>query len=1536
MTTEIQKPTSLGREADYLGVLGTELRNLLGYSTLAYELVQNAEDSDAATRMTFDVGPEALIVDNDGTFSDCGAVEEDDCPWLRAPGEHAHRCDFHSFRIVGSGDKRLRERAIGAFGIGFTAVYQITDRPELISRGRHWKLHEEAHAQERIKLCSGCPNCRSTGLPGTRFILPWAFDPNTPLRQRLRVDSLTATAPDEIAEELRRTLPTALLFLSKLDKLEIRQQGKTVRSWCRISNRDSLRISDGSNEHVWYLLHDSFSATAKQLRQQHGDRIEGKRSDIVTLAIPSEPIDSGVFCAFLPTQQRTELPFHINADFFPKSDRKEIILDSGYQAAWNRAAIAAAADALAQNLVSLRDKIDHRQLWRIIEAVDRVGRDAESGHRDEAFGFFKGHVSQVLAGTPIVYTSTNEWMCGEHACFLEKEEEEACISVLEGLGLRIVHNHLRFAQNLLLSKAVGVRHLDGVGLARALRNAGLDRRVKEAELPSCLRDPKAFPLLWSEIDTLIEQVHRRDRPHESEVVDQLAACAIAPAADGDIWPCNQVFRANPQTVGLFQPLLAEIPFLSDQVLAVDVFRSLCPEFAAQSAIDALHRLPQDSLRTSLQLKPGILPEILTWFEDRRIAILENHRLVEQLAKLPLFPSSSGPRILSDLVLPGDFDDPLGLADVVDLEILGGRRDFLRSLGAKELTFEVYARDQVPRALANVNLTPSQRRNVARLLADGLGRIRDDRNTLDELASVAVVECTDGVFRLPKNVYFANDTIKNVLGATGHIALIPSEHSSAIIAFYLWLGVAVEPRLADVFARIDAAKARVPERSSVETVRTAFAYLADRARNKEIPSELSVLKCKSWLPARNDRSKWHKPSELFADFSAYLFESQAQFLDVPQRMQQGATELLTFLGVHTTPTEAQVVSHLLHCAGESIPVNREVYRWLNDRFRHPAIARLDGERCLMLEESGVYLRPTDVFWQQHNFGRWRRQLVPGARKYNDLLSQLGVKEIPDWSDAVAVLTEIAEEYGSQSRRLDAEAQRVALSCWQMLDQALDGAEIEADYLQQLGEQRVICGADEVLCQPRFVYFDDRPGLAEKFGEFLRRNVIKRPLGAWRAMARAGVRSLSEAVESQLVEKMDPVGDAEIISRTTARRQLLARVLDFHRPGLADRLGRLEHLRCVGTRELMVIYTVNAFGREVASAPEAIQAHYLPADHTLYFIRRDGCLPWTAIARELATVLCPDDEPGHLTADIRSVLAADSIAEAKSELDESAIPDLAEAASNNVSVPLQVSDFGFESLPSDPSLNSEPSQDDGPYYQGSAPVTTNQAIDLLLGTGAPHPSPLPGELDQPDRPTTTAGSCEQRFSGETASHDRTDTGSRNSNPPGDENSSGTQQRPGPRRGYAVLRSYVMPDRNEDSSPLDDDGHVHRSETDQAGVTRVMQFERQQGRIPKEMPPRHPGYDIESEHLGEIERFIEVKSLSGNWQGPDAGLTKTQFEKATELGDRYWLYIVEQALQDDCLIHRVCDPAGKANQFLFDPGWKQVAEDTNPDDQATKEGE
>lgn len=79
-------------------------------------------------------------------------------------------------------------------------------------------------------------------------------------------------------------------------------------------------------------------------------------------------------------------------------------------------------------------------------------------------------------------------------------------------------------------------------------------------------------------------------------------------------------------------------------------------------------------------------------------------------------------------------------------------------------------------------------------------------------------------------------------------------------------------------------------------------------------------------------------------------------------------------------------------------------------------RLRGEKCLLLNNER-YVKPEQVFWEEHGFGNYRFRLSAEMRAYSDLLEQMGVKEGPGTTDAIKVLKEICAQFGAQTSPLD---------------------------------------------------------------------------------------------------------------------------------------------------------------------------------------------------------------------------------------------------------------------------------------------------------------------------------------------------------------------------------------------------------------------------------------------------------------------------------------------------------------------------------------
>ena len=214
------------QDVNYLGFLEAQLRDMTGVETLAYELIQNADDVQdedgrfTVTTLAFDVTDDALIVSNDGQF---------------------RAADFARLQSIAGGGKREETGVTGAFGLGFLAVYQITDAPEIFSSGRHWIIRPDAPADQRIAE-------RQTETSGTRFRLPWAFDQTSLVRRTLRLAVVRPDQLDGFARQLSDAVVQAAFFLQRLERLEVRRNGVLLQRVERRRDGDRLLLTTSAED----------------------------------------------------------------------------------------------------------------------------------------------------------------------------------------------------------------------------------------------------------------------------------------------------------------------------------------------------------------------------------------------------------------------------------------------------------------------------------------------------------------------------------------------------------------------------------------------------------------------------------------------------------------------------------------------------------------------------------------------------------------------------------------------------------------------------------------------------------------------------------------------------------------------------------------------------------------------------------------------------------------------------------------------------------------------------------------------------------------------------------------------------------------------------------------------------------------------------------------------------------------------------------------------------------------------------------------
>ncbi len=1116
---------------------------------------------------------------------------------------------------------------------------------------------------------------------------------------------------------------------------------------------------------------------------------------------------------------------------------------------------------------------------------------------------FWTHCQPVLRVKPVIWTSRHEWATAAESCLLRSEAEAVALPVLESLDIRIVHEDLRPHFNLLRNRAVGVGLLDVRRVVDALASLGIEGRKERSELPSGLQPEDRLKLLWKELAILCARTSTEETRKED--IQRLSKLALAPGRDGALWPCKDIFKAEPDTVSLFERFDLQIPFLERQADFPDQLEQLCPQFDAKAAIQVLENAGVETLEG--RWRDGMLPisELMDWFENRRSEILGDSTLKRALANLPIFPSANRLQPLKKLLLPGDFEDRLGVARLVDLAVLGDRRSFLRDLGAEELDFRRYAEKALPEVLSASGLPAEKKREAVLLLARRLGELKSSASISEKLRTCAIVECQDAHFRSADQCYFDNQTVRDCLGDSAPLAIVHESDAAAIRDLYEWLGVSSQPRLKDVVAKLRELTAECPSTTTAGIIQRIFTHLGERTKkDKKTDEELEELKQMQWLPARGKVDRWYAPRELYAGNKANLFESQALILDFPIRVQNSARDLLQFLGVRLNPEPVLVVRHLLYLASQGHAVDEDMYDFLNDNSNDHAVKGLCGKACLWID--GAYHRPDEVFWSEHPFGRYRWRLGDELKNYVKFLSAIGVRETPAPDDFLKVLKEISKEFVPTNRALDDEAHSVLWECWRGLNRALREGKMHKRELVALHTVKCVPDKEGVLNRPDWMFFENRAGLAEKFGSFLSRNVIPRPVDTADALAAAGVRPLGAAVQTELLESRGQAEDPELRAHILNRRDQIARVLDASGDhgdtGIV--LDRLNEIQFYMADSIEIRYRLVAFDREKCSAPEQVPALYLPASNALIYVRREHELPWPSIARELAIALYPEEDPGRFAAGLKEAIAAKTSEDATRVLDELGFERLDASVAKPPVSGNWADRLGTETCP-----ESDADQALGSPVQTENEMSSEKASQEHPGQNAPGPDEQSGSSELLCGAT---GSC-MGFSGGSSDQPGRQTG---------------RKPTGSRKG-GIFISYIAVEPDEQEPDPDKLAPVQRQALEEAAISHILAVEPALRRTPR----HNPGYDLfEPDEHGNPVRWIEVKAMTGSLADRPVGMSYKQFTCAQEHGAAFWLYIVEQAGTANARLVRIQDPAGKARTFTFDRGWLAVAdiENRNSDQQ------
>lgn len=1479
------------QNTDFIGTLRTHLERLLGPLSLANELIQNAEDADA-TEIAFNFTDDALVVTNNKQFTKCLDINSPECD-LEKP------CDFHSFATVLSGSKQDSVGKIGRFGIGFTAVYQITDSPSFSSGDIQWSMNPLADEKDRIAW-EDIP-----AVDRTEFTLPWV-KAQTELRNRLRSEPITKEKIKEFFERIRQDISISMLFLDHIETLTVLDKGNLSKSITKAKHGQMVTFTEGPGKRRrWKRF------TGDLADEISPDSLPERRKTKVEIAVSLDELKGdGLLFAFLPLEdEKTGLPFHIHADFFPSDERKRLLFEEDYKGNWNQKAIGKAAEVVAESVRELRDDLGHMSFWTFLNQTWRVDKSIadRNGAKEEQLRKFWPQVRESVVTFDSVFTSLSRWRLPSavNSFRAPKDVDEDILrQALEELGLDIVHPELSKFQKVL--EEIGVTLLEAQHVINKVNSCGLHSGSEVDSAPDWFKNADKRNALF---DYLKELLSRR-KPTDKQESDResLKSCPIAINQDGFTNSPKSLYKlGDPELLKIFHDLEFGGRFIADD--SHRLIYELTTELDLLDAISLMERLEDDEIEKFVERDPNAYKRLVRWLFDKA-SNGEANDMRAALRNLKIWPSDGKFFSLGSLSVSGDFDDLLKIAKLVDLDLLGLSAQELKGLDANPLTFSTYITEHVKSYFENNSDVPEDTREKLLTIIREKRKDWEDDTVTSVISELPLIKCSDGHYYPANTVYFDESETHEVLGDK-----FPFISDANDKDFLKLIGVSEKPRVEDLRSIVlDAIKTH-PDKARIRSVQKVIRHLGNRWRElKDDEKKLfDDLKQKYWLPEENNLRTWNKPEEISSTKKRHLFESVGKFVDLctgGDKVEPGAYQFLKDLGVPEDPSVEQVVGHLLNSSDKNKKIDQRVYDFLQTNKDDPAINRLKNRPFIWDEGNKRYLKANQCFWNRVEFGRYR-QHIGVYEKYKDLFTKLDVNEDADFNDAIDVLREISDEFSPENKELDGEAKNVVQHCWTFLEDEENLHEAVKDF------PSVVNNAGH-LQYPRKLFFDNLPGIAEKLG--LAPNVIPIKPETFRAMKRAGIRFFSEVVQTELLDYQGESQDIELQKKlkwiSCFERILLKTNASEINPEI------LAQVQLFSVSGLIVRYRV----AEMDSESEPIEAESAIDNEksAIYFVR-DLSLLASEIVRNFLRV----SDAVSLASGILHILNAPSESSAHKTLDRLNFPRVDTSVSGSAPSPeLSVFHESFEDL-----SEATDQREMENTLSDNSPDSVRDNVDDSVKKDDPSKGQriVDSSIDylEKNRIEYTGGSENQE--GERISKNdptKLDNSSRQNREKRREGvGQGRAENSPPkssskRRGRLI--SYVVEDDQTEARSEESEKRKKRESVDRKGISAVLEYEKKHGRFPLEMHSKNPGYDIKSfsdADEKQLERYIEVKALSGHWGEMGVDVKKEQFDKARKEGEIFWLYVVEYA-DSDPKIHLIRNPARRVTNYFFDSGWKALS--------------
>ena len=1111
--------------------------------------------------------------------------------------------------------------------------------------------------------------------------------------------------------------------------------------------------------------------------------------------------------------------------------------------------------------------LDHVNLWSLIESAAIVSQTKKSTHPDCYKSYWKELQTKFSEKPQIVLAANGSSVAGHDAVLTKSQLDNKVVEVSTTIGITLVNEKLRRFNSWL--PAAGVQQLT------------LERLVSYCESSAYiaaqpnLTDAKGievfFEPLWALINGQMTGV-RVEKPNP--LLDRLKKLKVGVTHTLEIRPLGDCLD-HPASIPRreIEDHMPWVPLAHPRLIALGELKKSLSTFTLAHAVKYLDTEANTSKKTA-----GLLGEanarlksfygLLARLDEIGSSSLESY---ERLAELPIWRAGDGFTTARGAMLPGGFTDPIGLATLLSPDVFDVRTiEFLKDrLKVHKQSVEAFIQTVLPRFFEDTEKIDAHR--YSRLITELAehGTLFDDENLSRILTNLPLVPTQDGGWNRPSNTYYRTDLLEETLGEVPRLwvdlARIPNRKS--VRNLLTSLGIRSKPSAKDLVRQlVHIAKSNKPTAMARETSERTFYAVCEQFprwkanKNTGELAEVEKLGTTACLPADNHDDQWFLAESLYAPYRAMGFDSQVKVLAF-RNTHKLNSELLTLLGIEGEPPTQVVIDHLRHCIQKNVAVSDVTYQILNERALKddPGISQLKNDLCVYDKTLAKYLSPSRVFWAPQHLGGYAYTAPQHFSQFRAFLSAVGVHTEPSAEQFAAILTEITTTHFSNGSPVDGQDLAVYNSCLNRLgDDDLLTSGIDGAHMKALRESPTILNLQSLPKFPDEVLMLDSEWFRSHFGNDLD-VMLCRPDSQYVALfAALGVRNLTSLSTIELDFTDGPEErEHEIEQRIRNRSECVIRLISDKSPQIRKLLKtKLSDISVNSFDQVKIRASVMLDGPFVSES-KAVDAFYDDNENQLTLSRPLTDRTWPHIFNAILHRFLLEEsgaDVARLSAVCWSLVERKNLEDAHQYLSDIGIPISADTKETVAPESLELSNLG----------------------------TTEE-------TPRPGSVPSPG-LDKPvmsPEPSAQPSGTPTKDSTPTSDNDRNITPTYS-----------PKKRPEFKQKWdQALRSYARPkiegSRDAENSS-ESEKRQHDLMVEAASRKIVCDWELMQGRHAEELGLTHPGYDLISTNPNTGERrLIEVKGIDGEWNKTGVSVSRSQFANAQEFGDKYWLYVVEFAL-------------------------------------------